>query len=61
MKNVVRCQILKMAQKHGNSAAAHAREVLPISVTNELVHRPWKSAQLSMCQIWWKSVKNCAR
>jgi len=25
-----------MAQKHGNSSAAHARKVLPFSVTNEL-------------------------
>jgi len=30
MENVVfRREILKMAQKHGNSAAPHARKVLP--------------------------------
>jgi len=37
MKNVVfRREIPYIAQKHGNLAAAHARKVLPFSVTNKL-------------------------
>jgi len=50
-------EILKMAQKHGNSAAAHARKVLPFSVTNELGlenHLSYPCVKLGENRLkWW--------
>jgi len=57
MKSVVlRREILKIAQKHGNSAATHARKVLPFSQTKSTL----KITSAIRYQIWPKSVKNCA-